>query len=60
MDFLIRGEKRFKTYNEIWEKVSNIIKKEFNSDILHNRKYLKVEEISSKEGLQCNIDWFSL
>ena len=32
------------------EKVSNIIKKEFNSKLVHNKRYIK---INTKEGCQC-------
>ena len=32
-----------KKYNEIWEKVSNIIRKEVNSELVYNKKYLKAE-----------------
>ena len=44
---------------EIWLKVSNIIKKEFNSEPIHNKKYIKTEKksynekINTKEGSQC-------
>ena len=31
-------------YNEIWEKVSNVMKKEFNSKPVYNKKYLKAEK----------------
>ena len=30
--------------NEIWEKVSNMIKKKFNSERIYNKKYLKAEK----------------
>ena len=33
-----------KTYwNEIWKKVSNVIKKEFNSKPVYNEKYMKTK-----------------
>ena len=41
MYFLIKDEKKFKRYYEIWKNVSNIIKKEFNSKLVHNKKCLK-------------------
>ena len=31
-----------KKYNEIWRKASNIIKEEFDSKPVYNRKYLKL------------------
>ena len=33
----------------IWEKVSNIIEKEFNSELVYNKKYLKAKKINTKE-----------
>ena len=62
MYFLIKAGTFFYEYNEICEKVSNIIKKEFNSKLVYNKKYLKAEKkINTKEGFQCilymsNID----
>ena len=35
--FLIKEKKVFEKCNEIWEKVSNIIKKEFNSKLVYKR-----------------------
>ena len=37
MPFLIKDEKFLETYNEIWVKVSNISKTEFNSEPVHNK-----------------------
>ena len=49
MYFLIKDEKCFDKYIEIWEKVSNIIKKEFNYELVHNEKYLKDEKKSTRK-----------
>ena len=49
--FLIKEEKVFDKYNEILEKVSDIIKKNFNGEFAYNKKYPK---INTKEGFQ----WF--
>ena len=38
-------------YNEIWEKVSNIIKKEFCSNLVCNEKYLKTKIKSYNEKI---------
>ena len=43
--FLIKDEELLEKYNENWKKVSNIIKKEFDSKPVHNKKYLKTNEI---------------
>ena len=67
MSFLINNEKLLEKYTEIWKKVSNIIKKEFDSKPVYNEKYLKTKIKSyngktntnfhndkiSEEGSQC-------
>ena len=47
--FFIKDEKLFEKYNKIWEKVSNIIRKEFDSKPVYNEKYLKTK-IKSYNG----------
>ena len=41
--FLIKDDELSKKYNEIWEKVKNNLKKEFNCEPVCNKKYLKAE-----------------
>ena len=36
--FLIKNENKFYKFNEIWKKVSNIIKKELNSELACNKE----------------------
>ena len=44
----------FEKHNETLKKVSNSIKKEFNSEPLFNKKYIQnVKKIKTKEGYQC-------
>ena len=43
MSFLIKYEKLSQKYNDIWKKVSNIIKKEFDSNPVYNEKNLKLK-----------------
>ena len=39
---------------EIIEKVRNIIKNKFNSQLIYSKKYLKAEkEVNTKAGFQC-------
>ena len=38
----------FDKYINIWEKVSNITKSKFNSDLKYNKKYLKDERNSTQ------------
>ena len=63
MSFLIKDEKLLEKYNDIWEKVRNVINKEFDSKPVYNEKYLKTKVKSCnanfhnsnipKEGSQC-------
>ena len=47
--FLIKDETLFGRYKKTWEKVSNIIKKEFNSELVYNKRYLKAKKNKTKE-----------
>ena len=38
--FLIKDEKVLEKYNEIWKKVTNISKKEFDNKPAYNQKYI--------------------
>ena len=54
MDFLIKDEKNFNKSLTIWEKVSNIIKTNFNSEFTYNKKYLKAgKRFNTKQSFQC-------
>ena len=46
---LIKDETLFDKYKKIWEKVSNIIKKEFNSELVYNKRYLKAKKTRQKK-----------
>ena len=41
MSFFIKDKKLLEKYNEIWKKVSKIIKKGCDSNLVYNGKYLK-------------------
>ena len=43
MSFLIKEDELLEKYNEIWKKVKNIIKKEFDSEPVYNEKNLKAK-----------------
>ena len=47
--FFIKDDELLEKYNEIWEKVKNSIKKEFDSQSVYNEKYLKAK-IKSYNG----------
>ena len=54
MNFMIKDEKFFDKYMTIWEKVSNIIKTNFNSELIYNKKYIKAEErFNTKKSFHC-------
>ena len=46
---MIKDNKLLEKYNEIWNKVSNTIKKLFDSEPLYNEKYLKTK-VKSYDG----------
>ena len=53
MYFMIRDENFFDKYMTIWEKLSNIIKKTLNSELMYNKEYLKAEKrFNTKESFQ--------
>ena len=43
MNFLIKDKELLEKYNEIWDKVSNTIKKRFDGEPVYNDKYLKTK-----------------
>ena len=55
MDFLIKDDELLKKYIEICEKVNNIIKKEFDSERVYNKKYLKAKIKSYNGKINTNL-----
>ena len=43
MSFLIKDEELFEKYSKTWEKVKNSLKKDFDSEPVYNKKYLKAK-----------------
>ena len=43
MSFFIKYDELLEKYNEIWGKVRNQIKNEFDSEPVHHEKYLKTK-----------------
>ena len=56
MSFLIKDDKLLEKYNEIWEKVKNIIKKEFDSEPVYKEKYLKAKIKHYNRKINTNFD----
>ena len=49
MSFLIKNDKLLEKYSEIWDKVSNFIRKGFDSEPVYNENYPR-PKIKSYEG----------
>ena len=47
--FFVKDYELLEKYNEIWEKVRNSSKKDFDSELVYNEKYLKAK-IKSYNG----------
>ena len=43
MSFFMKDDEFKKKYNKIWKKVKNTIDKKFDSDPVHNEKYLIIK-----------------
>ena len=52
---MIKDNKLLQKYNEIWNKVSNTIKKLFDSEPLYNEKYLKTKVKSYDRKINTNF-----
>ena len=53
MYFMIKNDNVFDKCLTIWENVSNVIKRNFNSELIYNRFYLIAEKrFNTKESLQ--------
>ena len=55
MSFLIKNDELSEKYNEIWEKVKNNIKKEFDSELVCNEKYPKAKIESNNWKISTNF-----
>ena len=55
MSFLIKDEKLLEKYNEIWKKVSNIIRKEIDRNPVYNEKYIKTKIKSYSVKINSNF-----
>ena len=55
MSFFIKDNELLEKYNNIWEKIKNSIKKEFDSEPVHNEKYLKAKTRSYNGKINTNF-----
>ena len=53
---MIKDDELLEKYNEIWEKVKNFIKKEFDSEPVYNEKYLKAKIKSDNGKMNTNFN----
>ena len=54
--FYIKVDKLLEKYNEIWEKVKNSMRKEFDTKPAYNGKYLRAQSKSFREKINPNFD----
>ena len=53
--FYEKDKKNFDKYIKTWEKLSNITKTKFNSELIYNRKYLKAKKSQQKRKLSMSF-----
>ena len=56
MSFLIKDDELLEKCNEIWEKVTNSIKNEFDSETVYDEKYLKTKKKSYNGQIDTNFN----
>ena len=50
--FLMKDKECLENFNEIWEKFSNAMKKNFDSEFVYNEKYLNAKNLITKKLTQ--------
>ena len=55
ISFSIKNNELLKKYNEIWKKVQNSIKNEFDSEHVYNEKYIKAKIKSHNGKININV-----
>ena len=55
INLLVQDRELLKKYNEIWDKISNLIKKVFNSETVYNDKYIKTKIIIYNNRINTNL-----
>ena len=55
MSYLIKDDKLLKKHNKTWKNVKNTIYKEFDSDPVYNKKYLKTKMKSYNGKINTNF-----
>ena len=55
MSFKVSDKKMLKKYIKIWEKISNLVGKEFDSDPVYGDKYIKTKIRTCKDKVNTNF-----
>ena len=55
MSFLIKNEELLEKHNKIWDKVSNSMKKGFDSKPVYSEKHIKTKTISNERKISINF-----
>ena len=55
ISFLIEDNESLEKYNEFWDKVSDATRKEFDSNLVYNKKYLRAKIRSYSGNINTNV-----
>ena len=55
MNFLVHDKELLKQYNAIWDKIINLLKKEFDSEPVYNDEYIKTKINLYNDKLNTNF-----
>ena len=55
MNLLVNDKKILEKYSEIWNKIKSLSKKEFNSELVCNDKYIKTEIKTYNDRVYTNL-----
>ena len=50
MNFLVNNEKLLKAYNAMWNNISNLLEKGFDSKPVHHNKYIRTKSYNGKRN----------
>ena len=57
VSFLIKDDKSLEQYNEIWGKINHAIRKEFDSNLVYNKKYFRAKIKSCNGKIHTNFHY---
>ena len=53
INLLVNDKEILKTYNEIWDKMKNLLGRKFDSEPVYNDKYMKAKKKFKQSKLLC-------